>query len=62
MRLVEQTDDVGELRRRDSFWQHMSDTLLPNELNERAVSLFLLIVLKPKPFFEILTNNIYVVN
>ena len=40
VRLIEQTDNVEELRKRESFWQHELDTFQPNGLNEREVALF----------------------
>ena len=41
VRLIDQTDNVEELRKRESFWQHELDTFQPNGLNEREVALFL---------------------
>ena len=41
MRLIDQTDNVEELRKRESFWQHELDTFQWNELNELEVALFL---------------------
>ena len=38
--LIDQTDSVGDLRRRESFWQYELDTFQPNGLNERDVALF----------------------
>ena len=40
VRLIDQTDNVEELRKRESFWQHELDTFQPNGLNEREVALF----------------------
>ena len=40
VRLIDQTDNVEELRKRESFWQHELDTFQPNGLNEREVDLF----------------------
>ena len=40
MRLFDQTDNVEDLRKRESFWQHELDTFQPNGLNKREVSLF----------------------
>ena len=40
VRLIEQTDNVEDLRKRESFWQHELDTFQPNGLNEREVTLF----------------------
>ena len=41
MRLIDQTDDVEQLRKRESFWQHDLDTFQPSGLDEREVALFL---------------------
>ena len=41
MRLIDQTDNVEDLRKRESFWQHELETFQPNGLNEREVALFL---------------------
>ena len=38
--LIDQTDSVDDLRRRESFWQYELDTFQPNGLNERDVALF----------------------
>ena len=38
--LIDQTESVGNLRRRESFWQYELDTFQPNGLNERDVALF----------------------
>ena len=38
--LIDQTDDVEDLRKRDSFWQHELETFQANGLNERKVALF----------------------
>ena len=40
VRLIDQTDNVEELRKRESFWQHELDTFQPNGLNEREVAQF----------------------
>ena len=40
MRLIDQTDNVEDLRKRESFWLHELKTVKPNELNEREVALF----------------------
>ena len=39
MRLIDQTDDVEQLRKRESFWQHDLDTFQPSGLDEREVAL-----------------------
>ena len=38
--LIDQTESVDKLRRRESFWQYELDTFQPNGLNERDVALF----------------------
>ena len=38
--LIDQTDVVEELRKRQSFWQHELNTFHPNGLNEREAALF----------------------
>ena len=38
--LIDQTDSVNDLRRRESFWQYERDTFQPNGLNECDVALF----------------------
>ena len=38
--LINQTDHVDDLRRRESFWLYELDTFEPNGLNERDVALF----------------------
>ena len=38
--LIDQTESVGDLRRRESFWQYELDTFQPNGLNECDVALF----------------------
>ena len=43
MRLIDQTYNVEELRKRESFWQHELDTFQPNGVNEHEVALFLYI-------------------
>ena len=40
VRLIDQAENVDDLRRRESFWQHELDTFQPNGLNEREVALF----------------------
>ena len=40
VRLIDQTDNVEDLRKRESFWQHELETFQPNGLNEREVALF----------------------
>ena len=40
VRLVDQTDNVEDLKKRESFWQHELETFQPNGLNEREVALF----------------------
>ena len=40
MRLIDQTDNVEDLRKREYFWQHERETFQPNGLNEREVALF----------------------
>ena len=40
MRLIGQTDNAEELRKRESFWQHELDTFRQNGLNEREEALF----------------------
>ena len=40
MRLIDQTDNVEEPRKREYFWQHELDTFQANGLNEREVALF----------------------
>ena len=41
VRLIDQTDNVEELRKRKSFWQHELDTSQPNGLNESEVAKWL---------------------
>ena len=38
VRMIDQIDNVEELRQRESFWQHERDTFQPNGLNEREVA------------------------
>ena len=38
--LIDETDSVDNLRRRESFWQYELDTFQSNGLNERDVALF----------------------
>ena len=38
--LIDQTDSVDDLRRRESFWLYELDTFQPNGLNKRDVALF----------------------
>ena len=40
VRLIDQTDNVEDLRKRESFWQHELETFQPNGLNEQEVALF----------------------
>ena len=40
VRLFDQTDNVQELRKRESFWQHELDTFQPTGFSEPEVSLF----------------------
>ena len=40
VKLIDQTDNVEDLRKRESFWQHELETFQPNGLNEREVALF----------------------
>ena len=42
MRLIDLTNNVEELRKKEYFWQHQLDTFQRNELNEREVALFLI--------------------
>ena len=58
VRLIDQTDNVEQLRKRDPFWQHELDTFQPNGLNEHEVAPFLMLKLKSS-FFVMLTHNIY---
>ena len=38
--LIDQTESVDNLSRRESFWQHELNIFQPNRLNERDVALF----------------------
>ena len=38
--LIDQTDSVDDLRRRESFWQYELETFQPNGFNERDVAIF----------------------
>ena len=38
--LIDQRENVDDLRRRESFWQHEFNTFQSNELNEHDVALF----------------------
>ena len=40
VRLIDQSDNVEDFRKRESFWLHELKTVKPNELNEREVALF----------------------
>ena len=40
VRLIDQTDNEEDLRKRESFWQHKLDTFQPNRLHEREEALF----------------------
>ena len=42
VRLIDLTNNVEELRKKEYFWQHQLDTFQRNELNEREVALFLI--------------------
>ena len=42
VRLIDQIDNVEDLRKRESFWQHERDTFQANRLNELEVALFLI--------------------
>ena len=37
--IIERTENVLELRCRESYWQHRLDTFIPNRLNERFVGI-----------------------
>ena len=45
VRLIDETDNVEDLRKRESFWQYELDTFQPNGLNEQGVALFLSLTL-----------------
>ena len=38
--LIDQSNNIEELRKKESFWQHELDTFQPNGLNEREEALF----------------------
>lgn len=38
--LIDQAESVGDLKRRESCWQHKLDTFQSNGLNERQVTFF----------------------
>ena len=38
--LIDQTDNLEDLRKRESFWQHELNTFQPNGLNEREMAPF----------------------
>ena len=38
--LIDQAESLGDLRRREPFWQYELDNFQPNGLNERDVALF----------------------
>ena len=40
LRLIGKTDNVKDLRKRKSFWQHELETFQPNRLHECEVALF----------------------
>ena len=40
VRLIDQTGNVEELRKKESFSQHELDTFQPNGLNEHEVAVF----------------------
>ena len=37
--IIDRAENVLELRRRESYWQHRLDTFIPNGLNERFVGI-----------------------
>ena len=37
--IIDRAENVLELRRRQSYWQHRLDTFIPNGLNERFVGI-----------------------
>ena len=39
--LIEQTDNLEDLRKRESFWQHELESFQPKGLNEYKVALLL---------------------
>ena len=57
VRLIDQTDNVEELRKRESFWQHELDTFQLNRLNECESGSFFIFNLSS--LFVILTHDIY---
>ena len=40
VRLIDQTDNAEQLKKREYFWQHELDTFQPDGLNEREEALF----------------------
>ena len=40
VRLIDQTDNVEDLRKSESFWQHELGTFQPNGLKEQEEALF----------------------
>ena len=40
VKLIDQTDNVEELRKRESFWQHELNIFQPDGLNERELVCF----------------------
>ena len=56
VKLIDQTDNVEDLRKRESFWQHELENFQPNRLNEREVALFDIYL---SCLLVILTHNIY---
>ena len=40
VKLIDQTDNAEDLRKRESFWQHKLETFQPYGLNEHEVALF----------------------
>ena len=39
MTIIDRAENVLELRRRESYWQHKLDTFIPNGLSERFVDI-----------------------
>ena len=37
--IIDRAENVSELRRRESHWQHSLDKFIPNGLNERFVDI-----------------------
>ena len=40
IKIIDQAENVVDLRKRESFWQHQLDTFKPNGLNDREVAFF----------------------